>query len=546
MGGLLKIYQPQLRVAIFEAERFPRPHVGESLLPVTCEVLDELAVWDKVEAAEFPVKVGGTYRWGSTDDLWQLNFIPSGAAPGRLRPARYEGIRTATAFQVDRERYDKILLDHASELGCLVAEGTRIRTVQRSGDRAEGLVTESGEVVTAGWYVDASASALFRSAFEVGVQEPSLLRNIAIWDYWQDAEWAERIADEGTRIQVMSLGWGWVWFITISPTRTSVGLVTSAERFKRSGKSTEALYLEAIEEEPRIKNLLRNAVRESALSATKDWSFIADRLSGENWFLAGDSCGFADPILSAGLTLAQMGGRRVAFSILEIDRGEHPSETIRGFYDSVQSQNIKRHIRFADYWYSANGRFTDLTEYCAEIARNAGISLNAEEAFRWLATGGFTSEVTGLPVSATFRIGSMKGQIQRFSGAEVGWKIATYNVFKRNAEGAAPGSFPFYLNGRVYGVPCLFRDGLQLPLHLAFKFVWNALGKESEITLLLERFMHEARLEGPGLADRRMGAYCLEALEAMVLDGWVTGQYDPILPNIDPAKLTGLRALTGR
>jgi len=79
VGSLLKLHNPDLEVAIFESARFPRDHVGESLLPATCEVLAEIGAWDKVEAAGFPIKLGGLYRWGITDDIYPLTFLRGAA-----------------------------------------------------------------------------------------------------------------------------------------------------------------------------------------------------------------------------------------------------------------------------------------------------------------------------------------------------------------------------------------------------------------------------------------------------------------------------------
>ncbi|MFX6819329.1 hypothetical protein ABTH35_20400, partial [Acinetobacter baumannii] len=81
------------------------------------------------------------------------------------------------------------------------------------------------------------------------------------------------------------------------------------------------------------------------------------------------------------------------------------------------------HIRFADYWYSANGQFTDLQEYCREIAAHAGLTLDAESAFRWLGTGGFTDEVSGVAFTGTYRVSAIKQFTGRFSGEESPWAI---------------------------------------------------------------------------------------------------------------------------
>ena len=77
-GALLKKYSPHLKVSIFERETFPRDHVGESLLPIVSNILEEMGVWDDVESCGFPIKIGGTYRWGNTSDLWDFNFLPLG------------------------------------------------------------------------------------------------------------------------------------------------------------------------------------------------------------------------------------------------------------------------------------------------------------------------------------------------------------------------------------------------------------------------------------------------------------------------------------
>ena len=123
-GALLKKYAPNLSVLILERETFPRDHIGESLLPPIGPILDEMGVWDKVEAADFPIKVGATYRWGKNPELWDFDFLASETFVEQERPGKFEGQRRRTSFQVDRSIYDKILLDRAAELGCEVREAT--------------------------------------------------------------------------------------------------------------------------------------------------------------------------------------------------------------------------------------------------------------------------------------------------------------------------------------------------------------------------------------------------------------------------------------
>lgn len=535
LGTLLRKYNPDLNVVLFEREIFPRDHVGESQIPHLMGILDEMEVWDKVEAANFPIKIGGLYKWGSSDDLWALDFLAISQFKDEARPAKYVGQRRATAFQVDRSVYDKILLDHAKERGCHVYEGVKVTSISKEGDRITGFdvaATEPvGEAALAGetqvrarWYVDASGnSGLLRRAMGVEIDSPTALRNIAVYDYWQNSDWAERIGVGGTRILTLSVACGWLWFIPIGTTRTSIGLVVPADYVKKSGKKPEELYAEAIANEPTISRLVAKATRENITQATKDWSFVSERLFGENWFLAGDSAGFADPILSAGLTLAQTGARNLAFTIMELDREGSDAPWLKECYERTQTARIRNHIRFADYWYSTNGHFSELKEYCSEIARNSGVKVAPEQAFVWMGSGGFASDNLGFPGSGTFTIRAVKFNILWLTGKWPKWEVENHNKFKLNVEGATKETTATYANGRVHKIQCYKRGHVTLPIYMAYGAMVAALNAASELDLLIDRFVFESRKLGFREDYESLAITALEILEAMLVEGWVEG-----------------------
>ena len=74
-AGFLRKYGQDCKVIVLEREKFPRDHVGESQLPPISRILDELGVWDKIEAANFPIKIGASYRWGKNPEIWDFEFI---------------------------------------------------------------------------------------------------------------------------------------------------------------------------------------------------------------------------------------------------------------------------------------------------------------------------------------------------------------------------------------------------------------------------------------------------------------------------------------
>ena len=534
LGTFLRKHNPKLRVEIFEREVFPRDHVGESHLPLISYYLDEMGVWDRIEAAGFPIKIGATYKWGKTKELWDFDFIPGGQLIDEPRPAKFEGQRRFTAFQVDRAIYDEILLDYAKELGCGVHEGVGVTKVRREGNRVEGFDLSTGETVTARYYIDASGHiGTLRRAMDVEVEYPTGLQNIAIWDYWQNAEWAENIGIGGTRVQVMSVGYGWIWFIPLGPTRTSIGLIMPVDYYKSTGKRPEELYLKALAEEPRVAELVKNAQRENKLASTKDWSFLATRLYGDNWFLVGESAGFADPILAAGLTITHGSAREAAFTILELDRGWHDPTWLKDEYQKLQENRVRNHQRFAAYWYSANEQFSDLQEHTAKIAEQNGLNLSPDKAWQWLAQGGFIDDdhVAG---TATLSLSALKALGTYLTPMDIHSPLGANNVFKLNLEGATKVNRARYENGGVRRFVSYQRDGKTLPLEGVFEMLYSVIKQYSTLEDIVAE-LNRIALSREG--DEEFKTWYINrvpvAFEAMIVGGWIDATLDetkPVMP----------------
>jgi len=528
LASLVRKYNPDLSVLILEKARFPREHVGESQLPGISEILDEMEVWDKVEAANFPIKLGGSYTWGKNAEAWDFDFYPAERFTDEPRPARFEGQRRHTAFQVERDRYDEILLRHAqSHWGVGVREETAVKEVLVEGDRVEGLVLDSGQTVRARHYVDGSGHvALLRRALGVESRAPEELRNVAFWDYWDNAQWAVEIGVGGTRVHVRSLPYGWIWFIPLGPRRASVGLICPSDYYKQTGLTPKELYLKAIGEQKEIHTLLKDARSSTGgeVLTTKNWSHLADRLAGENWWIIGEAAGFADPILAAGMTLAHGSSRHCAYSILEIERGEHDPGWIKSFYDQKNRRNIEQHIRFAKYWYAANGCFTDLQDHCKRIAKDAGLRLTPQQAWRWLAQGGFSNQSIEGAAFGAFDLGSSKKLVELFSGRDPKFHISAHNSFELNLRGAEEITQGRLIGGRIEPVRCWRRAESILP----YTGMWKRLIDILESHHLIREIADEIERRRSEQIERgntppHLFQY-LQVLEAMLADGWVLGK----------------------
>ncbi len=523
---LLKKYAPELRVLVLEKEIFPRDHIGESLLPPICPILDEMGVWDAVEAGGFPIKIGASYTWGRNNDRWDFDFYPIEKWRDEPRPAKFEGQRRQTAFQVDRSSYDKILLEHARDRGADVKQGVRVDEVLVCGDRIEGLKLNSGETITAQHYIDGSGTvALLRRALGIGIDPKLELRNIGVWDYWTNADWAVEIGVGATRIQIRSLPYGWIWFIPIGPTRTSIGLVCPAEYYKGGELTAEELYHKSLQRQPDIWKLLRNAKPEGRIATCRDWSHLADRIVGENWFLCGEAGGFADPILSAGMTLAHQSARDAAYTILELRRGALDAIWLRQRYDEKNRGAIRQHIQFAQYWYAANSCFTELKEHCASIAREGGLDLDPQEAWDWLGRGGFTSESETIASAGTLDPASAKKLLEMFDAKQrkATWLIDGHNVFKLDLRGAESERVGILSQGRIHAIPCYVRNGRRLPVAGFYARMIEVLRQTSDFATmmgLMEKTLGDIPATDP--ENRQfLRSQHLQVLEVMVHDGWV-------------------------
>jgi 2-polyprenyl-6-methoxyphenol hydroxylase-like FAD-dependent oxidoreductase len=527
---MLKTYNPDLSVQIVDKATFPRDHIGESQLPGVAAICAEMGCWDKIEAQNFPIKLGAVYRWGSNPEPWNFDFVDPSLLPTTPRPHKFEGARTRTAFQVDRQIYDKILIDHAQELGCRVDTGVQMTKVNNDGDRITSLELSDGRTMTARHYVDATgAPAVIKRAMGIDSQVPEELKNVAFWDYWDGADWGADLGEDVNRIHVRSIPYGWIWFIPISRTRTSVGFVTLSKYYTASGMTKEDLYDKALKDEPYISGLLENATRDNNVQAIKDWSFMADRMHGENWFLIGETCGFADPILAAGLLLHQGSARECAFTINEIEIGQEDEQWLRERYTNRNKKNLWQYVRFAQFWYAANGCFTDLQELCAEVARDGGLLLEPEKAWQWLSQGGFALEEVVKPAIGNFDVFSAKSIINTFLGHTTVREIEKYNVFKLNLEGATRDKIGDPDKGRINVVPCYKRDQFTLPDYGYFGTMIQILKQTDDMHTIVNTIARHSE-ELPAEKRSTILQHYMAVLESMVGEGWVDGSLDPNKP----------------
>ncbi|XVQ07007.1 NAD(P)/FAD-dependent oxidoreductase [Spirillospora sp. CA-255316] len=319
--------QNGLDVILLERERFPRYHIGESLASSCRVVLTLTGVVDKIDARGYPAKQGALLRWGAEDD-WTINW-------GDLFGSN------VSSWQVERDDFDKILLDHAAEQGVRVIQGAEVDKVRFAGDRPTAVEWRdpSGDrqVTAFDHLVDASGRAGVLSAqYFRNRRRHEVFRNVAIWGYWRGGTTLPNTPRGG--IDVISHPDGWYWVIPLRDGRHSVGFVTHRDIFrKRRGEfsSTEQMLMSLVGESETVTDLMATGEFEPPVRVEQDYSYVADSFCGPGYFLVGDAACFLDPLLSTGVHLALYSGMLSAASILSLTRDEVTETEAQGFYESL-------------------------------------------------------------------------------------------------------------------------------------------------------------------------------------------------------------------
>ncbi len=331
------------RVCLLEKERFPRFHIGESLLPCSMPLFERLGVMPELSrflpkhAAEFVTADGSmTRRYAFAD----------GIVPG-----------PTSAYEVDRSEFDAVLLDNAARSGAEVRQGVEVtRFSFDARDRVELDLRPSGESgarstekIAARMLIDASGqSSLLASRLGLREMDASL-KNFAVFSHFEGARRGQ--GDREGDITVVLVPEGWWWVIPLRGDRTSVGLVGPARML--AGRKPDAAYFEErIENTPYLRERLKNARRVAPVRTISDYSYVSRRFAGDRWLLAGDAAAFIDPVFSTGVHLGTAGAFRAAEAVdMGLRRGDLGRSVFRD-YERWVGSTVGTYRDFVRGWYT--------------------------------------------------------------------------------------------------------------------------------------------------------------------------------------------------
>ncbi|MBP6782232.1 MAG: tryptophan 7-halogenase [Verrucomicrobiales bacterium] len=289
------------RVLILEREKFPRYHIGESLIPFTFQPLERIGMIPKMRASHFTKK-------------YSVSFVQ---ADGRRSEPfyffnRYDKETIAQTWQVLRSEFDQMLLDNAREKGAQVREETAVNDLVMEGDRVAGVraVSRAGEIFEfrAPITLDCTGKEAFtsnRRGWRVG--DP-YLNKIAVWTYYEGARRDPGI-DEGATTVAFIPDKGWFWYIPQHDDRVSVGVVAEGKYLTRDGvRDPKAIFAREVVENQWIKDHLQDGQQVGDYFLTSEYSRHSRYCASPGLLLVGDAFAFLDPVFSSGVMLALKSG----------------------------------------------------------------------------------------------------------------------------------------------------------------------------------------------------------------------------------------------
>lgn len=342
-------------VLVVERSRFPRFHIGESLLPYMNPLLDRLGLTEPVANAGFPVKRGAEFTTTGGDST-RVDFTTQG------------GDRAVYTYQVERADFDDVLVKQAVRAGATLWQETRIGEllIDSSGRIAGARCTHAGDSrdVRARLVLDGSGRTGVVAHQQLRARTVNeRLRMVAVYRHFGDVDEANNPGNCGD-IQIGSHQDGWVWAIPIRDDKLSIGAVTAPEVLQATGRY--AVLAEHVDRIPRISQRLAGAASLSEVRGESDFCYHTECLAGPGFFVLGDAGCFVDPIFSGGVFLAMISAERAAGLAADVLEGARTEKQAHDLYTRFYKTGYDCYFRLIHAFYESGfkiGRYLKSTGF---------------------------------------------------------------------------------------------------------------------------------------------------------------------------------------
>jgi flavin-dependent dehydrogenase len=341
-------------VLVVEKEKFPRYHVGESLMPFCYFPLQRLGLVDTLMESANPRK-------------YCVQFVrEDGFLSQPFYFFQHFDHPSSTTWQVWRSEFDKMILDKARENGASVMERTKANKLLKSNNRVVGIRAESDDFgqleIHSPIVVDASGRDCFAARKENWMVRDPELKKVALWTYFKDAK-RDPGLDEGATTVAYLPNKGWFWYIPLSDGMVSVGIVAERDYlFNGTTKDHATIFNREIHNNEWIKEHLVGAKQTGEYRITGEYSYRNRYCASDGLVLAGDALGFLDPVFSSGVFLALKSGVMLADEIDYALKAKDFSAKSFHKYGKMMQSSIETMRKIVYAFYDENFSFGDLAK----------------------------------------------------------------------------------------------------------------------------------------------------------------------------------------
>ena len=349
------------RVLVLEREKFPRYHIGESLIPFTYGPLERLGLIERMKRSHNQKK-------------YSVVFVsPNGRASQPFYFFnRYDRETVAQTWQVLRSEFDLMLMQHARERGATVLEETSVTALLKDGDRVVGVRAKdkTGQELEfrAPITLDCSGKESFTAVREGWRMRDPYLNKVAVWTYYHGSK-REPGLDEGQTTVAMIPHKGWFWHIPQHDDMVSVGVVAEGKYLSRDGvKEPKAIFHREVGENLWIKDHLSTGRQTGPYFITSEYTHHARHCGTAGLLLVGDAFCFLDPVFSSGLMLALKSGVLVADAVHEAIVAGDFSPVRFTDYATLLRQGIENMRKLVYAFYDPNFSFKQVIDKYPDLA----------------------------------------------------------------------------------------------------------------------------------------------------------------------------------
>jgi flavin-dependent dehydrogenase len=349
------------RVLVLEREKFPRYHIGESMLPFCYEPLKRLGLVEKLKASHFVKK-------------YSVQFVsPNGKASQPFYFFnRYDRETIAQTWQILRSEFDQMLVENARSRGAEVREEITVTSLLRDGHRIVGVRARDKAGFEREFRAPMTLDCTGKEAFAAvrnnwRVRDP-FLNKVAVWTYYKDAKRDAGI-DEGATTVAMVPEKGWFWYIPQHNDMVSVGVVAEGKYLTRDGvRDLKKIFDREVKQNRWVEEHLACGQQSGDYFITSEFSFHVRHCGCEGLLLVGDAFCFLDPVFSSGLMLALKSGVMAADAVHEAIVAKDFSPERFADYGAMLRQGIENMRKLVYAFYDENFSFKKVIDKYPDLA----------------------------------------------------------------------------------------------------------------------------------------------------------------------------------